>query len=95
MYVSIASLCTKTIKAHINETYTPPDSLGEYENLCFVFVQRMVCELLTLIYNALEIEFTVVIQLLKWPSCPHRDVQGKHHTLINVPVHGEQTYPSL
>ena len=26
---------------------------------------------------------------------PHRDVQGKHYTLIDVPVHGEQTKPNF
>ena len=51
----------------------------------------MVCKLWMLVYDAVE-KVTVVIYLLKWPSFVHTgDIQGKRYTLIDVPVHGEQT----
>ena len=57
----------------------------------------MVCGLWALIYDAVEIKFTVIISLLKWPSSlstRKRILQGKHYTLIDVPVHGDQTEPN-
>ena len=52
----------------------------------------MVCELWVLIYNAVEMKFTIV----EWASSLHtqRDIQEKYYILINVPVHGEQTEPN-
>ena len=50
-----------------------------------MFVQRTVCELWALIYNAVEIKFTIVILLLEWPTSLFTQRRtGKHYTLINV-----------
>ena len=40
----------------------------------------------------LRCEFTVVRAFFF--LCPQGDIQGKRYTLINVPVHGEQTEPN-
>ena len=51
MHVLIALVCTETA-----QNYTPMDSpIHRGENLCFLFVPQMLCELWALIYDAVEI----------------------------------------
>ena len=57
------------------------------KNLCFVFIQQKVLEFWTLIYIAVEIRVSGL--------CPHREVQGKHYTMMDLLVHDEQIEPSL
>ena len=61
-----------------------------------MIVQHKVCELWELIYNEVEIKFTIVISLLEWLSffvCmeTYRKITI---LLIHLPVHGEQTEPN-
>jgi len=45
-----------------------------------------------LIHNAVEIKLIVID--FKPYTCPHGGIQGKHYTLMDLPVHGEQNEPS-
>ena len=55
----------------------------------------MVHGLWAFIYDAVEIKFTIIMSLLlEWLSLSTWSHIEKCYTLIDVPVHGEQTEPN-
>ena len=88
MHVLIALVCTETKLKSIKPAHHQICLFTKVYVLCLYNVWH-VRKLLLLIYDVVEIKFTVAISLMRWPSSLlHRNVQGKQHTL---PVHGEQT----
>ena len=90
MHVLIASKCTKTKLKSIKPIH--------HQILLFIGSKKIFASCLYSIryvsygHNIIEIKFTDIILLLEWPYS--LSTQGKHDTLIYVPVHGKQTEPN-
>ena len=66
----------------------------ESKKSLFMFAQQRIHELWVLIYDAV---INSPSSFLSWNGlllCQHRGLQGKHYTLIDLPVHGAQIEPS-